>query len=328
MTIMKKKIYISFAEKIQKRKKTILYELLPPPKNLSSEDIETSLSFFAEMIKDFAIDCINIPEVREETRIGNRGSAEMIKLEPRIVCSYLQQHGIDNLIVNRPIVYEPWEKQQTWIEETYYTYNISNFIFVGGESSNISYLGIPVTEATTRVCTLFTSQFSDILIGGITIPSRRDEALRVHRKATSGMEFFTTQILYDTLAIKQFFQEYWKLCLQKNVEPKTIFLSFAPVATKGDIKLLQWLGVEIPNNTLSLLTTGWLGMTWRSLGICEQILEDILSFLEKNAIDIPIGLNIEHVSRHNFESSFSLLERLSHIYFDVRNTKEFHTLYD
>lgn len=311
---MKKKKRLSFSEKIRGRKKTILYELLPPPKYLSSLDIETSISIFASMLKDFPVDAVNIPEVHEETRSGLRDDKELIKLEPIELCKYLKVNGIKNIIINRPIVYLPWEIQQKWIKETYEKQNILNYIFVGGESSKIPYPGISVTEAAKQISQKFKSKFPDILLGGITIPSRKSEAQRVLKKTISGIEFFTTQILYETDSIKHFFKEYWNLCLEKKIEPKTIFLSFAPVSTKSDLKLLQWLGVEIPQKTFDLLSTGWLGMTYRSLKICQQSLEDILSFLENNKIDIPIGLNIEHVSRHNFESSFLLLEKLSKIY--------------
>jgi 5,10-methylenetetrahydrofolate reductase len=311
----------SFAQKIRNKQKVILYELLPPPSHLSEVDLDTSISLFAKMLKKFPIDGINIPEVREEVRSGARSGTTVVKLEPREVCRYLQKYGINDLIINRPIVYLPWKEQQQWLTETYTKYGIHNFVFVGGESHTVNYPGLPVTEAVKKVTQQFHSQFQDILIGGITIPTRKNEAERVSQKSIAGVEYFTTQILYETGAIKNLLKQYWELCQKEHMIPKTILLSFAPITMVRDIELLDWLGVGIPQETREKLTTGWLGMGWRSMQICQDNLEDILDFVKKNNISVPIGLNVEHVSLHNFETSFDLLAKLSDNYIEPGDKK-------
>lgn len=327
-THMKQTRKLSFSDKIKQRKTSILYELLPPPQTITKEDIKISLALFSSIIRDFPIDGINIPEVREETREGNRMKQELIKLEPRTLCKYLREENLQNLIINRPVVYHSWDSQIQWIRETYSRHHLQNFILVGGESSSVSYPGYSVIKAARTITQEFHDEFPHLLLGGITIPTRKNEATRVLKKAQAGIEFFTTQILYEAESVKQFLLEYWQLCVTHNTLPKTIFLSFAPISTKSDIKLLQWLGVDIPKATTTYLLSGWLGIGWRSLAICQQILEEIITFLEKNSIEIAIGLNIEHVSHHNFESSFHLLERLSPLYFDTRNVKGAQASYD
>ncbi|MGH2638442.1 MAG: hypothetical protein ACRDF4_04070, partial [Rhabdochlamydiaceae bacterium] len=157
--------------------------------------------------------------------------------------------------------------------------------------------------------------------------TRLHEEKRVLQKALAGVTFFTTQIIYETESTKQFLQKYWELCRKEQVDPKMIFLSFAPLTTAADLNLLKWLGVEIPQETQDLLTTGWLGLGWRSLQICQDILEDILDFVEKKHIGVPIGLNVEHINRHNYEASFSLLERLSTLYDKLTPVERRHALY-
>lgn len=105
-----------------------------------------------------------------------------------------------------------------------------------------------------------------------------------------------------------------------------IFLSFAPLTTSADLALLKWLGVQIPKKTEDLIKTGWLGLGWRSQQVCQDILEDILSFVQKEHIGVPIGLNVEHINRHNYESSFSLLERLTNLY-EKSSVERSHALY-
>ncbi len=305
---------LTFAQKVRKGEKVVLYEILPPPKNLSKADLQISFSLFAQILKKNPVDGVNLPEVREETRSGKRSLPQLIKLEPRAVCPYLQKQGILNLIVNRPIVYLPWKKQIGWLKETYHKYNIHDFVLVGGESSKVSYPGPTVVEAASLITKKLRSEFPNILLGGITIPSRVNEADRVLAKTISGIEFFTSQVIYDSQDVKKLLKEYWQLCRQKKVAPKMIFLSFAPATTLGDIELLRWLGVEIPQNTLEALTAGWLGVGWRSIETCQDILEDILHFVKRNKIGVPLGLNVEHINKHNFELSFILLRKLLESY--------------
>lgn len=303
------------SKKIRRGGKVILYELLPPPKNLSKADLQKSLSLFTQMLKKFPVDGVNLPEVREEVRNGTRSSSQLIKLEPIVVSEYLQRYGVKNIILNKPILHDLWEKQVQWLKNSYDT-GLRNFVFVGGESSGISYPGISVIEAISKVVSMQKS-FPDICIGGITIPTRSNEVERVMQKTIAGMEFFTSQILYEASSIKFMLKSYARACQQKNVLPRTIFLSFAPVTSYSDAELLYWLGVEIPQKTFRKLKIGWLGMAERSFQICENILSDILLFLQKENIRVPIGLNVEHINRHNFELSFILLERLSSLYYKL-----------
>lgn len=310
----KQKSKLSFAQKVRKREKTILYEFLPPTKNLSERNLASSIQIFSSLLSEYTINAINIPEVYEETRSGKRNVPILAKLKPRVVSSYIQKYVDCEVVINRPVVHLPWEKQQRWFLETYHKYGIRNIVLVGGESSNISYPGFSVIKTARMISSQLHKSFPDIFLGGIIIPTRVSEAKRVFAKASAGIEFFTTQVLYSADELKQLLKQYWNLCLENNVPPKTIFLSFAPVVTPKDIDFLIWLGVEMSKKTIDRLKTGWLGMGFRSISVCERILEDILQFAGKNHIDVPLGLNVEHISRHNFELSFLLLEKLSGIY--------------
>ncbi|HSA83888.1 MAG TPA: mycobacterial-type methylenetetrahydrofolate reductase [Patescibacteria group bacterium] len=306
----KRKVNKSFAEKVKNGERTVLYELLPPPQKLSRKDIHNSFSLFANMLKDSSVDAVNIPEVREETRSGDRPDSVIVKLEPRTVCSYLRKYTPHELVINRPIVYAPWDLQKKWLHETYKKHGIHSLVLVGGESSSNTYPGLSVIDAAQAIHKLY----PDIILGGITIPTRQREENRVLQKSNNGVTFFTTQILYESKPIKKFLRDYWRVCQQTETKPAMIFLSFAPITTIADLKLLEWLGVGLSKKTLNILTNGWLGMGWRSFQICQAILEDIVSFVERERIRVPLGLNVEHLNRHNLEASFVLLEKLSRVY--------------
>lgn len=304
----------TFAQKVRNGGKIVLYEFLPPPKNLLEKDLTSSLKIFSALVKEHGVDAINIPEVREEERSGKRNAPTMVKLEPRVVSSYFKKFDDCDVVINRPVVYHGWKKQKKWLSDTYHEYGIRNMVFVGGESSRVSYPGLSVTDTARAIFSKHKAEFSDIFLGGITIPTRKNEADRVFKKSQAGIEFFTTQVLYEAEKSKKFLLNYAKLCKKAKVKPKTIFLSFAPVVAPSDIDLLVWLGVEVSKKTADKLKTGWIGMGFRSVAVCEKVLLDVLQFAKKQHIDIPIGLNVEHISRHNFELSFLLLNRLSDIY--------------
>ncbi len=304
----------TFAQKVRNHEKTVLYEFLPPPKNLLEKDLASSLKIFSALVREHAIDAINIPEVREEERSGKRNTPSMVKLEPRVVSSYFRKYNDCDVVINRPVVYHSWNKQKQWLSETYHSYGIRNMVFVGGESSRVSYPGLSVADTSKTIFAHHQKDFPDIFLGGITIPTRKNEADRVLKKAQAGIEFFTTQVLYESQKSKQFLVDYAKKCTKNKVIPKTIFLSFAPVVAPSDIDLLLWLGVEVSKKTAEKLKTGWIGMGFRSVAVCESVFLDIMQFVKKQHINVPLGLNVEHINRHNFEISFLLLNRLSDIY--------------
>ncbi len=313
---------ISLAEKVRGREKVILYELVPAPVNKEQADIEESVSLIVTLLSKLHVDGINIPEVREEKRNGDGNAKYIEKLALRDLISYLYSAGFNDVIINRPIIYNSWEDQKKWLEETYNTKSIRNFVFVGGESSSVSYPGIGVGDAAKEVTQICHEEFPDIFLGGITIPTRNNEAERLLKKSQAGIEFFTTQILYEADSIKRLLKDYWDLCLEKKVQARMICLSFAPVTSKKDIELLSWLGVKIPEATIEFLEKGWLGMGWRSLEICRDILDDVFQFVKTRGIQVPIGINIGYINRHNFEFSIVFLEHLGDFYLQKQKQTE------
>ncbi len=303
----------TFANKVRNGQKVIIYELVPPPKTKPQSDIQKSIALVTSQLTKLSVDAINIPEVLEEKRHGERNAKIIEKLDPVSVSKYIYDAGFTDIIINRPIVYLSWEEQKVWLKNAY-DKSLHNFIFVGGESSSIQYPGASVTQAAKTTTGSLQNEFPDILIGGITIPTRSKEADRLLHKSQAGIEFFTTQIIYESESIKQLLKEYWQASLENKIKPKMICLSFASVTTRQDIELLTWLGVKIPQATIEELTTGWLGMGWRSLKICQTILEEVFQFTKEHSIQIPLGLNIGYLNRHNFEFSSTFLKDLSDIY--------------
>ena len=302
-----------FRDKVRKPKRpVVVYEILPP------REKDGTLNSYAEKISSLLsqthIDAINIPEVHDENGRGERPVKSLERAEAREFGRLLQDNVGIETIVNRVTVHKEMEMQKDWIKETFYDYDIENLILVGGESSTIDYPGPSVNSTSEYITRDLNSGRIDFFCGGIAIPSRKTESKRLLRKGSNGIEFFTTQVLYDSKKIKKMLKYYDKICKENNVLPRRMLLSFAPVSSEKNIEFLKWLGVEIPNSTERRLLNEESDMTNVSLGIATEILNDILKNNEKLGITVPIGLNVEHIMSYNFQYSINMLQELSRIY--------------
>ena len=280
-----------FRDKVRKPKRpVVVYEILPP------REKDGTLNSYAERISSLLsqthIDAINIPEIYDESGRGERPVKNLERAEAREFGRLLQDNVGIETIVNRVTVHKEMEMQKDWIKETFYDYDIENLILVGGESSTIEYPGPSVNYTSEYITRDLNSGRFDFFCGGIAIPSRKTESKSLLKKGSNGIEFFTTQVLYDSKKIKKMLRHYDEICKENNVLPRRILLSFAPVSSKKNIEFLKWLGVEIPNSTEKRLVNQDSDMTQESLDIATEILKDILKNNEKLVIKVPIGLNV------------------------------------
>ena len=299
------------------RRPVVAYEILPP------REKDGTLNSYAENISSLLsqthIDAINIPEVRDEVARGERPIKNQVRAEPREFGRLLQDIVGIEAIVNRVVVHQNIEKEMKWLEETNVKYEIENLITVGGESRDIRYPGPTVNQTLNAISQ---NDSLNLLCGGISIPSRDRESLRLIKKSENGSEFFTTQVLYDASKVIKMITHYQKRCDVKNTFPRRVLLSFAPVSSEKNIKFLKWLGVEIPKKTEEPLLKDNAGMSEKSMEITINVLNEILNHLEKNKIKVPIGLNVEHIMSYNFQASIEMLQELSRIYreFSIKTT--------
>lgn len=304
-------------------KPVILYELIPPAVFTNHASLIAYVDCALDLLNSSSvtIDAINVPEIRDEDLgIGNRTEEYISKMDPGHFAQLIRQSSkrAFEVILNHCSVYETLEEQKKWLDITYNKLNIRYLILVGG-SQTIAYPGPNVNELSQYIKTNFPDEF---FCGGIVIPTRRhsdpltDEPNRMLNKIKSGIEFFSSQIIYEAESMIQLLRDYDELCLKNNVTPKRVFLSFAPISTQKNLEFLRWLGAVIPQDTEEKLFETDIGIGWRSAKIAETILEKILSVVKEDNIKVPIGLNIEHITRHNFEISHVFIEKLGKIYLE------------
>ena len=291
------------------RRPVVAYEILPPREKDGT--LNSYAANISSLLSQTHIDAINIPEVRDEVARGERPVKNQVRAEPREFGRLLQDIVGVEAIINRVVVHQELEKEMKWLEETNSKYEIENLITVGGESKSIKYPGPSVNQALSAI---HKNHNLNLLCGGISIPSRDKESLRLIEKSEYGSEFFTTQVLYDSSKVIKMISHYQKRCNDTNTFPRRLLLSFAPVSSEKNIKFLKWLGVEIPKETESELIKDLNKMPEKSMEIAVQVLKKTLSHLNENNIIVPIGLNVEHIMSYNFQASIEMLQELSRIY--------------
>jgi len=287
-----------------------LFEVVPPAAD-QPEAIDESLTELRRVTP--IVDGINLPEIHDEGRGAERSSKYVPRVEPRLFGSRIQRELGAEVVLNRVVVHDP--KPENWFRETCLEWGLRQIILVGGESTGVRYPGPNVTEAAALV----RREGLPITLGGITIPSRKNESDRIRNKARAGLEFFTSQVLFDSNDVV------W-LVQRLNGLQARVFLSFAPVSHRRDLQFLRWLGADIPQNLDRFLLGSEEGVTppastclERSLDLAQRILMDVFDHLPPDPP--PLGLNIEHINRRNFSPAIKMLDRLGNLYTNLTATR-------
>jgi len=286
-----------------------LFEVVPPAAN-QPEAIEESLADLRRVTQ--FVDAINLPEIHDEDRGTERASKFVERVEPRTFGLRIRRELGADVVLNRVVVHDP--KPEIWFRETCLEPSLRHIILVGGESAQVRYPGPNVTEAAALV----RREGLPMTLGGITIPSRKNEADRIRSKARVGIDFFTSQVLFDSNDVV------W-LVQRLNGLQARLFLSFAPVSHRRDLQFLRWLGADIPENLDRFLLGPEEGAAApasvcleRSLDLAQRILMDVFDNLPPDPP--PLGLNIEHINRRNFSPAVKMLDRLGNLYINLMAT--------
>jgi 5,10-methylenetetrahydrofolate reductase len=280
-----------------------LFEVVPPAL-ASAEAMEKSLAELRQVQR--LVDAINIPEIHDEDRPGERKGKFIERVEPRVLGARIKRELGIEAVINRVTVHDP--EPERWFRETLVEYEIPSWVLVGGESKDINYPGPNPGEAAKLVKSLGLP----VALGGITIPSRVNEPDRIRKKHAQGVDFFTSQVMFDSNDLV------WLIQRLNGVEAR-VFISFAPVSQQRDLDFLRWLGVDIPLDLDRFLvgtessTTAPAGSCLeRSINLAQRILMDIFDNLPP---DPPrIGINIEHINRRNFAPALAMLDQLGNLY--------------
>lgn len=313
----------NFAEAIRVASRPlILFESIPPVAGTDEGALKAWQDRLLTGLSELPVDGINLPEVRDETREGQRTYHYSRKMEPRVCGRRLQEVFPRPLptVINRVVVHEVVEKQKQWLQESHDQWGVRQLILVGGESPTIRYPGPSVDRAARLITQELNPGYEEperFICGGIVIPGRTkaltgfDERDRMIYKQKHGIEFFSTQVLYEPGSICRLIDDYEAACVTEHLRPGRIFLSLAPLRLAKHLEFVQWLGVGIPDAVRQELLHGSGEMGERSIQVCTRIVENVLLHVHAKKSKVPLGFNLGPLMSSNFSLSLELVKRVN-----------------
>jgi 5,10-methylenetetrahydrofolate reductase len=284
----------------------VIFEIITPPETWAPQKIEEWAQRVCEILTRHSLRRLNIPEVVNESRDGDRRVRYIPKMDNVAFARVLAKTCPNALpVLNKISVRIPRPEFERWVEKVY-EQGVRHLIIVGGELPDYPYPGYSVTDAASWI----KSSFKDMKVGGITIFTRPHEAERIAAKMNSGIDFFVSQIIYETANLKHVLIELDKILPGGSSERfPDIYVSLAPAARIRDIEFMMWLGVEIPSAILAYLAKDDEEVEERTFEINMRVQEEIFEFISKKGY--RLGFNVEHVIYTNLGLSERLLEEIT-----------------
>jgi len=278
----------------------IVLEVVPPHRRASDRAVGHLLHRLEEAMRgNPTIDAVNIPEVLDE---NHEGDPFYRNLDPRAFAMRLLDLVRVETIVNKVVVHFPsGARFESWARESLDDFRLRNVVLVGGTRHEVEYPGPDIVRANEILGALSGSR-RDVTIGNIAIPERRGEVDRLVRKTRAGCRFFTTQVLFEPDPVSSVLREYGEACTAERLRPATVLLSFAPVSDYHDVEFLVWLGASIaPATEEALLAHRGRAPGAASLDVARSIWTHIRDDVAGSQPHVPLGVNIEEISAHNFD---------------------------
>lgn len=309
---------MTFADRLRRWDRPLaLYEAVPPDRNAPDGAAADRIERMARLLTDQSVDAVNVPEIRVEAGDdSDRTRGELKKRDPRGFgrCVADRIGGDTDVVVNHVTVHDPPTAQERWFEAAYDEYGIKNVVVVGGGSSGIDYPGPSVSEGVELARTVGKAGRTDPCLGGIIIPTRRrdgfDEPDRMLAKQRAGIEFFTSQVVFDPEPVTRLLGDYDDTCRAAGVDAAPVFLSFAPITGRKNARFLEQLGVDIPSDIREWILGAGDHTARRSIRVAEHVLEEVLTAIRRENLAVPVGINVGHVMQYNVEPSEQLLDQL------------------
>lgn len=272
----------------------ILFEVICPPITWSEAKKEDFMRKICKIMISRSLKYLNLPHIaREGHRVYNFSPKQENYIFAREITEYCKVNFNYNIepIIN---IVVPIMDRKKFFEHFGKVYDLGykNFIFVGKDRSDIEYPGYEVTEA----CFQIKNRYPDVKIGGIVIFHRENEIKRILKKIESGMDFFVSQIIYDTFDLKMFVDNLKELEL-------FIYVSIAPLSSKRDVEFVKWLGVN-----LKKVRFDQEDIQNQSLGYIRNVIADVLQINLSRDSKVFLGFNITY---NNLEISDKVIGLVS-----------------
>lgn len=283
----------------------MVLEIVPPSRRAS----EKAVASLATRVRDAVasvpnLDGLNLPQVIDE---NHEGQPFFRNMDPGEFAGRLGDGLPVDPIVNTVVAHAASTTAfRRWVRGSLNTHAFRSFVLVGGTSSRVRYPGPSVIDAN-RLLRSAARNRPDVALGNITIPERDHEVDRLVEKTRAGCDFFTTQVLFEAEPMATVLRAYGRRCAAEGLAPATVLLSFAPVSDYQDIEFLVWLGATVTARTEEALLPADAASPGRaSFDVARTLWSHLRAAAGLSRPPVPIGVNIEEVSLHNFDLAVQL----------------------
>ena len=290
------------------RSSPLFFEPVPPPARTPLARVEERIAAVTHLVEAVPrLDAIDVPELVDE---NHEGLPHYRTGDPRSYALTLAERTSREVVVNKVVAHLPdIPSVERWARETV-DRGLRHVVLVGGSSRYIPYPGPPVAEAD-RLCR---PVFADAggSIGNIAIPQRSGEAHRMLAKTRAGAAFFTTQLLFDAVAVRDVLLRYDLLCRQASLPPAAVLLSVATIVDDEDAEFVRWLGADLPESAERAVLDGEeREAARRSADLALGVWDEVVRMARAERLTVPIGVNVEQISVRHLESAGTLLREFA-----------------
>jgi hypothetical protein len=282
-----------------------LYGTTPPRADATAEGVARAAERLAQRVRGLPLDGLVVYDVQDETGRTPvpRPFPFLPTIDPRAYSRRLREL-IGKPTVTYKCVADMTEAAWTpWLTETRRDYGIDHLSLVGLPSSRGVSSTLPLPQATQ----LAAAHPAGFTLGGVVIAERhgrgRRESRRMLQKAADGCSFFISQAVYDAGMTIRLLTDYARDCVQEEVTPRRIILTFIPRGRVRTLEFVRWLGITIADETATVILADAAPLS-KSIAICRDHLRAILS--QDYIGTIPLGLNVESVSIYKDEIDASI----------------------
>jgi len=291
------------------RPSALVLEAVPPELQRGSAGVDAVMRKIETVHDAVGLDAVNIPEIREEASKSPKGERRKPfapRLEPRELAWRVQESFGLPCMVNRVVAHDTAEHQLEWFRESWERYGVRRFVLVGGERSDRSYPGPSVPQAAGLLRERLDAP--GLQLGGICIPTRENEADRVLAKTRSGLDFFTTQIVYHGDEFSGVLRDLPSRL--DGLAPPQFLLTLCPVRTAANIRFLHWLGVSLSEELEAWLTEDPERVCERSLAQIRATWSEVSEQMAQPQQRCPVGISLAPIGRIPAETTVALAQDL------------------
>jgi hypothetical protein len=288
----------------------LLYGTTPPRVGTPPEQVAATADKLAARLQELALDGVVVYDIQDET-----GRTQLPRpfpfvgtIDPRVYSQLLTERCGCPAITYKSLGNLNEDDWNAWLFESAHAYGARFLSVVGRPTSGVRY---PLSLA--RAIRLAAGHAAGFTVGGVVIAERhgpnRSEAARLLAKGIEGCSYFISQTVYHAPPTQQLLRDYLRDCHGAGVEPRQIFLTFAPCGREKTLTFIRWLGVNVAPETERAIF-GAASPLAKSIEICRDNLRRILDQPYRD--EIPLGVNVESVSinRDEIEASIDLFHVL------------------